>query len=59
MKKLQSLQERLFKKELSLKQMNSVIGGETYTGCSLTGQDKLWDISDMDDIKHQQSLSAL
>ena len=39
--------------------MNSVIGGKTYTGCSLTGQDKLWDISDMDDIKQQQSLSAL
>ncbi|WP_394674542.1 hypothetical protein [uncultured Chryseobacterium sp.] len=58
MKKLQSLKEKLFEKELSINQLRTTVGGVTMTGCNQTGQE-LWDCSDMDDYNEQQSLSAL
>lgn len=61
MRKLESLKEKLFEKELSMSKLRLVTGGLTLTGCSVTGEWKTNDCTDKDEDPKpaQQSLSAL
>lgn len=62
MKKLESLKNKLFEKEMDLKSMGSITGGYTGTGCvaSLSTRGEEYECSDTDQDKPaQQSLSAL
>lgn len=59
MKKLESLKDKLFEKELSISKLRLVTGGITLTGCSKTGKWETNDCTDEDKDKPCESLSAL
>lgn len=61
MKKLESLKNKLFEKEISIKRMSSITGGYTGTGCerSLATKGNEYECSDEDQDCPSKSIASI